>query len=201
MYGPWQTQDEGNLATSIVVANDGPLTIVPALGSTIDTAGAVNLTVSAPAGAKVGKYQASLQVTDATSHQAFTATVPIDVLACTPPSQSICTTDMCGIWNASDCGGVNCGTCGTSGNVCSSGHCCPPGDFYNGTTCQPSSCPAGTSWCANKDACLTTAQCNACPTGQSICAATGTCMTAIACSKAGGGGGSSGGGCHGTTCQ
>jgi hypothetical protein len=200
MYGPWITQDEGNLASGIVVADDAPVSIQVAPGTTIDSAGAVNLTVSAPLGATVGSYQASLQVTDATSKQTVTATVPIEVLACTPPSPSICTASMCGIWNASDCGGVNCGSCGASGDVCSSGHCCPSGDFYNGTTCQPSSCPSGTSWCGNKDACLTTAQCDACPSGESICPATSTCMTALACSRAGGGGSSSGG-CHGTNCM
>lgn len=202
MYGSWITQDHGNGALSSIVANNDPqLTIVPSLGTdTIDGSGAVNLMVSAPLGATVGKYNASVQVTDVASNTTFTTTVPIDVVACTPPSNSICTTDMCGIWNANDCGGVNCGVCSGT-NVCSSGHCCPANSTFNGTVCQPSMCPTGTSWCSAQEACLTDAQCNpTCPPTKPLCAATNTCMTVLACNKLGGGGGT-GGGCKGTTCM
>jgi hypothetical protein len=202
MCGPWIAHDLGNGAIGAAIPSTSTLpgaTFPPQIpGTTIDSEGAIQIAVTAPLNAVPGLYTVQFQATDLWGPTVtHTTTIPIQVLACAPPSPSICTAGMCGVWNANDCGGVNCGVCPT-GDFCSSGHCCATGSTFNGTVCQPNTCPAGTSWCANQEACLTDAQCNPpCPPLKPLCPDTGTCMTVAACNKLSGGGGS----CTGTHCM
>ena len=162
MLGPWVASDLGNGATGKVLSTDlTGATMAFSTGTTIDSLGAIALTVVAPATARPGPYEATVQVTDAASKALRTAAIPIEVLACVPtPTSSVCLPgwNMCGPHSAG-CGvSVDCGSC-ASGSACSNGTCCPNGKFYNGSGCQPDSCAAGTSYCPLSGTCLTETAC------------------------------------------
>lgn len=196
MCGPWISVDLGVNATGQVTTSPPPgwwYRVSP--GTNIDSEGAIQLEVFAPSTAVPGMYTVPFRATDLFSGITHDTTLPIEVSACQPPSPSICTAGMCGVWNATACGGVDCGSCGTN-EACSSGHCCDTASFFNGNVCQPDTCPTGTSWCVDQSACLTDAQCHpACPPQAPLCPATGTCLTPRACE----GGGI--GDCRGTNCS
>jgi hypothetical protein len=164
MTGPWVATDGGKNATGQVLSQpSGGLIATLGTGFSVNGAGAVPITVSAPLSAAPGPYQASIEVTDAYSKVQRTATIPIQVLACVPDSASaVCQPSggICGLHSAG-CGvSVDCGSC-ANGNVCSSGYCCAPGYFYNTSlnVCEPDSCPTGTSYCYALGACATDAVC------------------------------------------
>jgi hypothetical protein len=202
MYGPWQTYDKGVGAVAQVTYNPIPgAQFIFAPGTEgVDGEGTIDVEVIVPLGTPPGTYAVSIVATDQATQVSLPTTMNVEVLACTPPQASLCTTyaNMCGVWNANQCGGINCGGCAT-GSFCSSGRCCPTGSFYNGTVCQPNTCPTGTTWCSNLEECA--ASCTppppTCATGQIVCALTNTCMTPIACNRLGTGGG----GCRGTNCM
>lgn len=199
MCGPWVAVDWGNGAAGTVLGTSltGASTIQLSTGVTIDSEGALNLLVGVPLTETPGLYYVDVQAEDLQSKVKLSARIPVDVLACQPPPQSTCEPDMCGVWNASECGGVECGSC-SAGDVCSSGRCCATGSFFNGTVCQPDTCPTGTTWCSNKNECL--AQCSpTCPPSTPLCPVTNSCLAPAACGRGVGGGG--GGGCKGTTCM
>ncbi len=171
MYGPWMTQDHGTNATGVVLANDAPgVTIQIAPGTTIDSAGAVNLTATASATTPLGSYQATIKVTDQASGTSFIATIPIEVIclqsieqpACTPAASGAA---ACGV-QPNGCGTViDCGQC-TNG-ACENGFCpCIPVNTC-GNTCATSivnNCGATVECsCSGGDTCSSGI---CCPTGQ-----------------------------------
>jgi len=204
MYGPWQTYDKGVGAMAQVTYNPIPgAQFIFAPGTDgVDGEGTIDVEVIVPLGTSPGTYTVSIVATDQATQLSLPTTMNVEVIACVAPQPSLCTTyaNMCGVWNANQCGGINCGGCAT-GSSCSSGICCANGSFYNGTVCQPDTCPTGTGWCSNLEQCA--ASCTpTCTSGEVVCAQTNTCMTALACERLGlGGVGTRGGGCKGSTCM
>src|SRR6185436_16313100 len=98
--------------------------------------GSMVLTIGASVSTPVGDYTATVQATDLASGVVRTTVVSITVEACRPPLTS-CAADACG--TSTGCGqSLECGSCsGTA--LCSYGHCCPPGTFWDSDadTCAP----------------------------------------------------------------
>ncbi|HEX8794200.1 MAG TPA: M12 family metallopeptidase [Polyangiaceae bacterium] len=162
MTGSWIASDHGSGAVG--TGSMPGFTVSLATGTTIDSEGAVQMTVQAPSNATVGMHQASVTVTDRASQQSVTASIPVQVLGCVPETaSSVCqpSGDLCGTHSAG-CGvSVDCGSCAGS-NVCSNGYCCAPGYTYNLAlnTCEPNSCPPGTTYCYALGACATYTVCS-----------------------------------------
>jgi hypothetical protein len=165
MAGPWVAADLGENATGTILGTSLP----PGSRAFTDPGhkdnlghayGLMELSVSVPLSANPGSYTVTVQGQDVGSGAAVTTNVPIQVAACTPTTTCDQRFGLCGpISNG--CGGtIDCGVC-TAGLFCSSSHCCPSGDFYNTSSnvCQPTSCPAGTSYCFDLGDCATTKEC------------------------------------------
>lgn len=167
--GPWIVADHGNNAAGQVINNNLPVgssaSTTPASGDTSGHSYALmQFYVTVPPLASPGSYVATIKATDAASCVVATTTAPIQVLSCVPQDpQTVCEgviAKPCGAIS-DGCGGtINCGAC-ASAQVCSNSFCCPGGDFYNTAlnTCEPLSCPAGTSFCYDLGECTTAAKC------------------------------------------
>src|SRR5262249_54948490 len=167
MAGPWVGPDLGENATGTIVSTTlpGPPSSRAATrpgqrDNQGQAYGLMELLVSVPLSANTGSYTVTVQAQDAVTNAVATTVVPIQVVACTPITTCTRGFGLCGpISNG--CGGtVNCGACDAN-LLCSSSHCCPSDSFYNTSSnvCQPTSCPAGTSYCVEILDCATTKEC------------------------------------------
>jgi hypothetical protein len=169
--GPWIAGDHGNGAVGKVIGDNLPAgsaasTSVASADNQGHSYALMQFYVTVPQTASPGSYLAVVQATDNNSCVVATTNVPITVLACNP--QMACPTgggsNLCGAIS-NGCGGtLNCGPC-ASGQTCSNSFCCAAGYFYNTAlnTCEPLSCPAGTSFCYYTGACTTAAKCKDSP--------------------------------------
>jgi hypothetical protein len=170
--GPWIVADHGNNAAGAVLWNNLPAGVVSTTPAAADNSGhsyaLMQFSVSVPNSAAPGSYSAIVSATDLSSCIVAKTTVPITVLSCNPrlacPGGGLCGAISNG------CGGtVNCGSCG-SGQTCSNSFCCASGRFYNTAlnTCEPLSCPAGTSFCYDTGTCTTAKGCKSEPICQKV---------------------------------
>jgi hypothetical protein len=185
MAGPWVGPDLGENATGKIVSTTLPgppssrASVEP--GHRDNQGGAYGLmefNVTVPLKTGIGPYTVTVEAQDAVTNAIARTVVPIQVVACTPSTPTTtCTRGLFGVCGpiSDGCGGtVNCGVCDAN-LLCSSSHCCPSGSFWNTSSnvCQPTSCPAGTSYCVEILDCATTKECQR----------------------------AAGGGCKGRTCQ
>lgn len=210
MTGRWMVNDLGANAVGTVLSTTTPagVTITPSPGVTIDSTGAVNLTVTAPSTAPTGLYQATFQVTDQASGITLRTIVPIGIVCiantnvCVSNSQG---SPMCGE-HAAGCGTfVDCGTCAGGAACGSNGYCpCVPdftscgstetcGSLVNncGQTIECGTCASGQTCSGNK--CCPSGEVNSngvcCPAGETggdgICCPAGDVVSAGHCCPSG----------------